>query len=52
MRSRHPKKDVETVLCELEALGWTVEVRGGGHAGAFCGARPTQGTAVTTNIAR
>lgn len=32
MRSRHPKKDVEKVLCELEALGWTVDVRGGGHA--------------------
>jgi hypothetical protein len=31
-RIRHPKKEVEHALRELEALGWTVEVRGGGHA--------------------
>jgi hypothetical protein len=32
-RERHPKKDVEKVLRELEALGWTVEKRhGSGHA--------------------
>ena len=32
-RARHPKKDVERVLQELEALGWIVEKRNGkGHA--------------------
>ena len=32
-RKRHPKKDVEAVLMELEALGWTVQVRHStGHA--------------------
>ncbi|MEP7453066.1 hypothetical protein [Phyllobacterium sp. SB3] len=31
-RDRHPKKEVENVLRELEALGWSVETRGGGHA--------------------
>ncbi|QKV18685.1 hypothetical protein [Oricola thermophila] len=32
-RSRHPKKEVEAVLRELEALGWTVVRRHGkGHA--------------------
>ena len=32
-RPRHPKKEVEAVLRELEALGWKVEKRSGkGHA--------------------
>ncbi len=32
-RERHPKKEVEAVLRELEALGWTVIKRNGkGHA--------------------
>jgi hypothetical protein len=32
-RGRHPKKEVEKVLVELEALGWTVVRRTGkGHA--------------------
>ena len=32
-RPRHPKKEVEAVLRELEELGWTVEKRNGkGHA--------------------
>lgn len=32
-RERHPKKEVEEVLRELEALGWTVVKRNGkGHA--------------------
>lgn len=32
-RDRHPKKEIEKVLRELEQLGWTVERRvGKGHA--------------------
>lgn len=32
-RPRHPKKEVEAVLRELEELGWTVHKRDGkGHA--------------------
>ena len=32
-RKRHPKKEVETALCRLEALGWSIEIRQGkGHA--------------------
>lgn len=31
-RRRHPERDVEIVLRELERRGWTVELRGGGHA--------------------
>ena len=32
-RYRHPKKEVEKVLRELEGLGWTIQVRHGkGHA--------------------
>lgn len=31
-RDRHPKKEVEQVLRQLEVLGWSVEIRGGGHA--------------------
>ncbi|MCW8831232.1 MAG: hypothetical protein OQK32_06910 [Gammaproteobacteria bacterium] len=30
-RKRHPKQEIETVLCYAEAHGWRVEV-GGGHA--------------------
>ena len=31
-RERHPKKEVEAVLSELEKLGWSVRIRKKGHA--------------------
>jgi hypothetical protein len=32
-RKRHPKKEVEAVLSELEALGWKIKLRNSkGHA--------------------
>jgi hypothetical protein len=34
-RRRHPDKEVEAVLAELEEFGWTVVVRGSGHAWAL-----------------
>jgi hypothetical protein len=43
-QGRHPKKEVEKVLQELEALGWTVVKRDGkGHAwGLLRCPRPTE----------
>ena len=37
MRARHPKKEIEEALQELESAGWRIEV-GGGHAWgrAYC----------------
>ena len=31
MRARHPKKDVEIALAEVEAAGWTVTPKSSGH---------------------
>ncbi len=50
-RNRHPDKDVEKALKEIESLGWRIIVKGRGHPWAYCYAQHPMINADAANIA-